>query len=154
MSTLLLTIPLLILGPPCPHYGMRECAGRGTCDTTDGTCTCREGFASFDCAVVLMCDPDATRLPCSGNGVCNKNLGCVCGPGYSGKLCEVDEYCPKDSLGRKCSGVGVCAAGTCLCPSHTHGVACEHGASNSRDTVGTPPVEELASDTPWYQPGR
>ena len=122
----------------CPSYGMRECAGRGVCED-DGTCSCSEGFSGVDCAVVLRCDPEATRLPCLGRGHCSLQHGCECGPGYSGTLCESDDWCPTDALGRKCSGAGVCASHACLCPSHRSGVACEYGDSSSRDV---PVVEE------------
>lgn len=118
-------------GMSCPAFGMLECAGRGACEA-DGTCSCSVGFAGIDCAIVLRCDPEATRLPCSGRGRCNVQHGCECAPGYSGATCEVDDWCPLDKLGRKCSGSGVCSAHACLCPSHRSGLACEHGDTSSR----------------------
>ena len=121
----------------CPSYAMRECSGRGFCED-DSTCSCSAGFAGADCAVDLRCDPEATRLPCSGRGTC-KSHGCECAPGYSGALCEADNWCPRDALGRQCSGVGICAVHECRCASHRTGVACEHGDTSAR---AVPPVVE------------
>ena len=125
----------------CPTYGMFECAGRGDCES-DGTCTCKDGFAGPDCAVVLACDPRATRLPCSGRGRCTLQNGCECAPGYSGALCESDDWCPRDALGRKCGAAGICADHTCHCPSHRSGVACEQNHPGAREV---PVVEERVS---------
>ena len=118
----------------CPAYGLRECAGQGKCveDGQSGfVCECDEGYAGADCAVVLSCDPRATRLPCGGRGVCRIGA-CDCAPGYSGALCESDDWCPLDPLGRRCSNVGVCSEHTCVCPSHRSGVACELGDTSAR----------------------
>ena len=113
----------------CPTYGLKVCGGNGKC--IDGTCTCLDGFSGSDCAVVLNCDPQATRLPCKGRGACIDAV-CHCAPGFSGALCERDDWCPKDPLGRVCSSVGTCASHMCYCPSHRSGVACEVGGSNAR----------------------
>ena len=120
--------------PICPTWGMRECAGHGECRSDPPVCLCNSGFSGVDCAIVLACDPQQQRLPCSGRGTCTVSESteaathirkCHCAPGYSGSLCENDEWCPRDALGRHCSGVGVCWKHNCKCPSHRSGVACE-----------------------------
>ena len=113
----------------CPTYGLKVCGGNGRC--MDGVCECLDGFAGFDCAVVLKCDPDATRLPCKGRGACVDSV-CYCAPGFSGAQCEHDNWCPKDLLGRVCSSVGTCANHMCHCPSHRSGVSCQLGGSSAR----------------------
>lgn len=118
----------------CPTYGMKICAGHGTC--SEGTCACNDGFGGPDCAVVLACDPLSTRLPCKGHGACINGI-CHCAAGFSGTLCEIDDMCPTDEIGRKCSGAGICADHVCHCPSHRSGVACELGDTSSR-RVPTP----------------
>ena len=117
----------------CPVYGMRECAGHGTCVEYDGAyaCECDSGRAGEDCAVSLSCDPTASRLPCSGRGVCDGDGICECAPGYAGELCESDLWCPRNLVGIVCSGE-VCSAHTCMCRPHRSGVACEQAASLNR----------------------
>ena len=136
----------------CPSYGLEECAGVGTCDETDGTCVCPAGRASFDCAVVVACDPAATRLPCSGHGVCDAAAAggggaCRCAPGFSGVLCQTDDWCPRDAIGRPCSNAGVCSNHVCICPEHRKGVACEMGDPSSRGILPAAATAAAAATT-------
>ena len=121
--------------PLCPSYGLEMCAGHGKC--VNGACECEDNRAGADCAVVLSCDPDATRLPCSGRGACRDDV-CYCAPGYAGQICERDLWCPTDKVGRACSSVGICASHSCHCPSHRSGVACEIGDTSSRSVPAAP----------------
>ena len=123
----------------CPAYALKECAGAGRCEEFDGAhaCVCDAGHAGIDCAVVLSCDPTASRLPCSGRGVCNAEGTCECADGYAGDLCEVDTWCPKNAVGVVCSGE-VCSAHSCLCRPHRSGVACEQLATDARAIPAMP----------------
>ena len=124
-----------------------DCAGRGTCNNIDHTCTCTVAGWDSDsrCETVLpgwvniddvakQC-PGGAANPCSGNGVCSDNSNtkesCTCDVGYSGSACDKCAYgyfgdaaqgqcseCPGGAA-NPCNGRGSCHAttGQCACVS-------------------------------------
>ena len=131
---LFVAVPAVSAGG-CPHYGRLECAGRGACvafgnASTAVACACEDGRAGADCAIVLACDPQRTRMMCSGHGACADGH-CECAPGYAGETCEEDVLCPRDPTGVVCSGE-VCSNHACICRPQRSGVACEKLVSSSR----------------------
>ncbi len=80
------------------------CSGHGTCQPSDGTCTCSAGYAGAACnscrsdytgyptCVLSLCD----AFSCNGHGTCTPATGaCACAPGFMGTDCET------------CTGAGV-----------------------------------------------
>ncbi|MBI5654708.1 hypothetical protein HZC53_03595 [Candidatus Uhrbacteria bacterium] len=77
---------------PCPA----DCSNHGSCDTSNGTCTCDTGFNTPDCGscatgyknyptcyAVQACPAD-----CSGHGTCNDQTGtCSCDTGFDTASC-------------------------------------------------------------------
>jgi hypothetical protein len=130
-----------------------ECAGRGLCDTTAGTCECYTYFASSDgygregdrgdcgatTTVVSACPGE---IACSGHGSCSgpPSHRCDCSEGWRGGDCG-ERACPSDrewfgfpsgddaahSNRAECSGRGVCdrSTGDCTCQVGFLGAACE-----------------------------
>lgn len=63
----------------CPN----DCSGHGTCDHSDGECTCDSGWYGTECDMKI----------CPGSGVCNynglcANGTCYCMSGYQGSDCS------------------------------------------------------------------
>ncbi|CAM9276828.1 unnamed protein product [Hapterophycus canaliculatus] len=84
----------------CP--GEIACSGHGTCDESDFTCDCNDGWTTGDCSL-RACPygwswfsyPSAEgkahdeRTECSDGGLCNRETGaCECGDLFHGAACE------------------------------------------------------------------
>jgi hypothetical protein len=83
-----------------------ECANKGICDRTTGTCGCFDGYSGSACQFAAC--PTNAQGSCSGHGTCqsaktiaagdtsniynlwdeHSTLGCVCDPGYSSADCS------------------------------------------------------------------
>ena len=133
-----------------PH-AIVECAGRGVCERSTGTCACAAGYTGD------ACQRAACPNDCAGNGQCmtqqafveegslgalaytaadaGQQTGCKCDAGFRGADCSLRE-CPSgaDPLGgaggaqgRDCSGRGLCdyASGTCACYGGYAGDHCQ-----------------------------
>ena len=87
-----------------------NCGSHGTCNPTDGSCTCADGYTGALCQVAPDNgsgdgdeggddDPDTPTPPvvdlcanmnCGSHGTCNAGTGeCDCTDGYTGALCQV-----------------------------------------------------------------
>ena len=118
------------VGPWCQYVcptgtvdGVSSTCGRGTCNVTDGTCSCTGRFARSARGACEVCDSGSFGSSCAAcpacvHGACNDGIGgngtCTCHRGYWGVLC--DRVC--DGLaGNPCSNHGVCSpvTGTCQC---------------------------------------
>lgn len=93
---------------PNTAHGYSECANKGTCDRSNGLCTCYEGFYGSGCQYGGTCFND-----CSGRGQCvskrelansmygnqyamwdkDSLMGCKCDPGHTGVDCS-EKTCP------------------------------------------------------------
>lgn len=97
--------------PPCPDL---PCANGGSCNLTNMTCSCANGFLPPLCLHKSPCDPN----PCQMGGICSttyptSNLfHCNCAPNREGSLCELEG----DNCGRKFSS----ANGTLRYPMTVH----------------------------------
>ena len=91
------------------HCEPDACNGYGTCDPSDGACTCDNPNMTADCGACLPgfigypdcrdnpCDPN----PCNGHGGCDTSDGsCACYPQYTGTAC--DECGPEFGLYPNC----------------------------------------------------
>lgn len=83
------------------------CNGRGSCDTSSGTCTCYSGFSSSDRAGAAgttgdcgYSDGTVSTCPgttsCTSHGTCSglSEYTCTCHEGYTGANCA-SKICPK-----------------------------------------------------------
>jgi len=84
----------------------RECANKGLCDRSTGTCTCFDGYDGAACQRASC--PTTSSGRCSGHGTCetirtiagldnnniyqlwdeNQSMGCVCDGGFTGADCS------------------------------------------------------------------
>ncbi|CAM9660147.1 unnamed protein product [Choristocarpus tenellus] len=110
----------------CP--GEVACSGHGTCDETDFSCDCNNGWIAGDCSL-LTCPYGSSwfsyprhpyfyytthsttdkahdkRTECSDGGICNRETGiCNCGPLFHGAACEY-MICPGGTA-NACHGHG------------------------------------------------
>ncbi len=82
-----------------------SCNDHGTCNQSDGFCTCDNPYMNDDCSDCRYgyidfpdcrddpCDPD----PCNANGSCSQSDGsCTCDTGFTGTFCH---QCDPDALG-------------------------------------------------------
>ena len=64
------------------------CNGQGTCDSSDGSCDCYDGYEGANCSV------DQCDTYCQNGGSCSHasgSLSCDCtGTGFSGDQCEIN----------------------------------------------------------------
>jgi len=114
-------------GPDClpcagvvPNGCNRPCYGHGTCNMTDGTCSCLPGYQPPNCA---GCAENFVGQDCT-----------ECAPAYWGPACA-----PCDGLnaaGQPCNGHGACdgggshaGSGTCSCQDNWRGDGCENCAN-------------------------
>jgi hypothetical protein len=89
-----------------------ECANRGRCDRSTGTCTCLSGFRSsdgagntgllgdcgfYDGSVSLACPQNSDQEVCSGHGTCSgagDDYVCTCESPWTGSDCS-EMSCPR-----------------------------------------------------------
>ncbi|CAM9494096.1 unnamed protein product [Scytosiphon promiscuus] len=109
----------------CP--GEVACSGHGTCDESDFTCHCNDGWTTGDCSL-RACPygwswfsyPSAEdkahdeRTECSDGGLCNRETGaCECGDLFHGAACEY-MICPGGTTDA-CHGHGRNSKSTVQC---------------------------------------
>ena len=131
----------------------RLCSGRGTCDTSSGSCRCFTGFISSDgrgnpgphgdCGhdrdPITSCP--GIGIECSGHGICSGHpeYTCACNAGWQGGDCS-ERVCPFSTAWfdhpvaneqahqpKECSNKGLCnrITGECECQPLFEGEACE-----------------------------
>ncbi|RUS79891.1 hypothetical protein EGW08_012369 [Elysia chlorotica] len=110
-----------------------DCLGHYTCDVTDGSKICLDGWAGEHCNISISETFNCSAAYCQYQGVCvqygdrSDQVYCCCHAGYAGERCEEDvDECATDP----CRNGGVCVQGmpplfSCQCPTGWKGSVCE-----------------------------
>jgi len=95
----------------CPS----NCSNSGTCNPSNGVCSCNKGLGGADCSIKLNVNQCVHN--CSNHGICDKGV-CKCFKNWNGIDCSV-ELCK-----RNCSFHGVCVK---YGSTNPYQCACEEG---------------------------
>lgn len=137
------------------------CQNLGSCNTSNNTCSCLNGFIGSSCQDVSDCFAAigsvylATGVltnPCQNDGRCNEASGqCQCTPLFRGSTCATP-YSPCTEL-TPCSNGGTCTdtiavtrGYTCACPS-------AYSGTNCTDVVNTCSPQPCLNGGTCSQPG-
>ncbi|KAI0212202.1 hypothetical protein LSAT2_002886 [Lamellibrachia satsuma] len=115
--------------PPAACSNDDDCGGHGSCNMTDHTCSCADGYSGNKCQTHYICSTDGD---CGDHGMCNTtDHTCSCTDGYSGNKCQIQS----NATDEDCSDHGTCNTTdrTCSCADGYSGNKCQTQSACSSD---------------------
>ena len=92
----------------------QTCQNSGTCNTVNGTCTCKPGYTG------TQCETPTCASPCLNKGKCSSPNTCTCPATYTGPQCQT-AVCTS-----RCLNGGTCTSpDKCTCADGWEGLQCE-----------------------------